>query len=56
MSGMCGNDGDSGDHQNREPLEMGKLLSAKDLTITTKKSTTDITVTSATQQVCYNFI
>lgn len=54
MSGKC--DGENGDHQNRDPLEMGMLLSGKDLTITTEKSTTDIAATSETQQVSYNFI
>lgn len=53
MSSQCGNDDDNGDRQSRDPLEMGKLLCAKDLTITTEKSTTDITVTSTSQQVSF---
>lgn len=53
MSSKCGNDEDNGDRQGRDPLEMGKLLCAKDLTITTEKSATDITVTSTTQQVSF---
>lgn len=53
MSSKCGNDDDSGDRQGRDPLEMGKLLCAKDLTITTEKSPTDIAVTSTSQQVSF---
>lgn len=56
MSSKCGNDDDSGDRQGRDPLEMGKLLCAKDLTITTEKSPTDIAVTSATQHVSFSKI
>lgn len=49
MSSNCGNDGDGGDRQKHDPIEMGKLLCPKDLSA---QPATDTTATSTSHQVC----